>query len=260
MSYRKELLQRRKFVYGKIDSVEESDFDFELADEGDCEPLELTVEEKAILNSGDQVQIARKIEELDQKLYSLNNALEGNTAYINNCFKVAKEAHVKATVAASGILSSEFTARYRLGEILCGVYLSEVLNFKVGTVIYDKATFSTTPQLGRRRYDAFFIEENIAFESKIGYQPFSKRIKIQADKDQYLLRSGKINKVYWLIHTNGSKRLVAELLKRGIIVVTEWMTEDIHKMVFRGSVPDWLPKGTFHSSGQTQACHCVKPT
>lgn len=107
--------------------------------------------------------------------------------------------------------------RGRLGEVAAELLVP--LTARNG-VIRDRAVFDTP--LGLRRLDNFQPDSREAIESKNTRAVADRRTRLQVLKDAYLLKTGQVVKVTWMLFFGGSPRLIGLLREHGIQYVEGW--------------------------------------
>ena len=107
--------------------------------------------------------------------------------------------------------------RGRLGEVMASTLFPKNIRDKVQL---DRATFDTP--FGQRRIDNFLPESRQAVESKYLRATASKRIREQIKKDTYLLQTGVLSEVVWVLFYGGSSKLVQLLTDCNIQIVDCW--------------------------------------
>ncbi len=245
MTYRKAIAKRRTAIYEEFRQLSPAplfvphESDTPVAGATDSSVC-LTAEDKQLLASGDKAAMRARLTQLDEYVLKLDQLKQAKLEVARDYGRRAKEEHDKIKACFDDIVRGEFRTRNKFGELLCGVYLSEVLGYESGTLLKD--CYSLQTPFGLRRFDAFFVEKRIGLESKIGYQVLDDRLKLQIKKDEYLLSSGAVSEVHWLIHTRASKALIARLSSTKISVANSWLTVEIKQMILRERQMLWLPE------------------
>lgn len=201
--------------------------------------FEMSDADRTLLASGDREAMRRRIAQLNAKEVELDAAVKSALERAASHHAAALAAHEKIEQIFDEQIGDEFRARNKIGELLCAVFLAKVLGLRAGTVEYDCRTFDTP--LGGRRIDAYLVEHRIAIESKIGYQSLTKRIRVEIEKDEYLIASGQLQAVYWLFYAASSSPLLARLKSSPIKVASHWLTPELRAFAFRKQLPPWLP-------------------
>jgi hypothetical protein len=71
---------------------------------------------------------------------------------------------------------------------------------------------------GGRRIDLFYPALGVALEIKSGFIVCSRSIRMQIQKDEWLLRTGTVSRIVWLLFRGGTQRTRSALDRAGI----EW--------------------------------------
>lgn len=107
--------------------------------------------------------------------------------------------------------------RGRLGEVMATtLFPREIRN----DVQIDRAVFSTP--FGQRRIDNYLPQNRQAVESKYLRITANSRVRLQIAKDKFLLDSGALSEVVWVLYYGGSPRTLKLLAQSGIQVVANW--------------------------------------
>jgi DUF1016 N-terminal domain len=143
--------------------------------------------------------------------------------------EAVKDPYVLALVAKQSrrVSSVRSRTRGRLGEVLASSLFPVSVR---DAVVIDHAKFPTP--FGVRRVDNFHPETKQAIESKYVRITASSRVKNQIQKDAFLLRSGVLSEVTWVLFYGGSRKVVGCLQNNGIGVVDCWsaMTTESKKL------------------------------
>jgi hypothetical protein len=86
-------------------------------------------------------------------------------------------------------------------------------------VLLDQAVFEAGERAGRirkRRIDIYFPDHKLAFEVKSGRVSLDRKTRAQIEKDRYLLDTGVVDRVWWLLFYGGSASLIRQLERQGI--------------------------------------------
>lgn len=128
--------------------------------------------------------------------------------------------------AAMAVLEQQFKrakasiisrTRGRLGEVMAATLIPPAQR---DAVIYDRKCFETP--FGQRRVDNFLEGTGEAIEAKMGRVVASSRTRRQIEKDLFLLNSGQIKRVTWLLYKGASRTALQLLVQAGIEIVDGW--------------------------------------
>lgn len=140
----------------------------------------------------------------------------------NECFPV--ESRTQEERAGRSKRQSDFKAcllrkcgRVRLGEVAAELLLP--VNFR-DAVVHERVTFSTP--FGMRRLDNFHPETREAVESRNARAVANQLTLNQVMKDAYLLKTGQVSRVTWLLFFGASPRLLDLLDAHDIRHVEGW--------------------------------------
>ncbi|MCB1514099.1 MAG: hypothetical protein KDJ18_04660 [Hyphomicrobiaceae bacterium] len=107
--------------------------------------------------------------------------------------------------------------RGRLGEVMAATIVARPERDRV---VYDRVCFKTP--LGLRRIDCFDPLAKLAIESKNTYVCATRLVRAQIEKDAFLLREGRCNRIIWALYKGGSARVLRLLAEHPIEVRMGW--------------------------------------